>query len=192
MRGSKERDDDLEWYYCERAGDLGLRGVQIEPSVRGEAKCGPTERQIVDAARARVIEAALHSLSLTDQRVLKQAHERLTPARQIELSGLGPLAVVIEDQMGREALAAARKTARSRKANNAAARAAAIEALSESRIRAFRSVAGALARFRSERAERRLASALARHRRIEARAIEWMGRIWDAANLRVFGSAGSR
>lgn len=92
--GSRVLDGDLVWYWDERRGDLGVRGVALEPTVRGDRELGPTEAQLAASARARRLEAALWALDAADQLLLRQAHAPVAPAVRCALSWAGDLAGV--------------------------------------------------------------------------------------------------
>jgi len=150
-KGSRILDSELQWYWCERDGDLGRRGVSLEPQIRGDREPGPSASQLAASAQARRIEAALFALSLRDQHILHVAHTPLLPALRASLADLGELAGVVVDTVPAATLASALQDARRRARVDAPARDAARGLLARWRAAAGALVAAAVDAYRAER-----------------------------------------
>lgn len=74
-------DAELAWYVNERDGEMGVRGVPIEPGVGAdpEQHDGISDHQVRAATRSRKIEAALHRLHERDRLLLQACHFRISP-----------------------------------------------------------------------------------------------------------------
>lgn len=193
--GSKVLDGELRWYWCDRDGDLGRHSVSLEPSIRGDRDPGPSDAQMAAAAQARRVEAALHTLSIRDQRALRVAHTPLLPGLRAALADLGDLAGVVVDTVAPGTLAAALRDAhqRGRAAHVAreAARALLTRWQADAAVRVGQAVAAyraerrglALAERRAERAREqsrsreRAVRAMERSVRVQERAVRLLGRV---------------
>lgn len=143
-KGSRILDSELQWYWCERDGDLGRRGVSLEPQIRGDREPGPSASQLAASAQARRIEAALFALSLRDQHILHVAHTPLLPALRASLADLGELAGVVVDTVPAATLASALQDARRRARVDAPARDAPARDAARGLLARWRAAAGAL------------------------------------------------
>lgn len=66
------RDQALAWFFDGADGDLGLRGMSLEPTTRseGDAPEGPTQRQIDSATRSGSPHLMSDNLSKNGERIV--------------------------------------------------------------------------------------------------------------------------
>ncbi len=190
QRGSRHLDGELTWYFTDRDGDLGRRGMSLEPQVRGARDSEPSDRQMFASALAGRIEAALHTLPHATQRVLRDAHTPLLPGVRAELAPLGDMAGVIVRDPATDPvkLASALRTARSRAKGDREARESAAAEIARLRVAAGSAVAEALRVYREAwGADRRRDRQVVDARR-EARTRARFEDRHSDAEIRVFGS----
>lgn len=74
-------DSELAWFVNERDGDMGVRGVPIEPGIGADPTehDGISDNQVRAATRSRHIEAALAVLSPNTRLLLQAVHARISP-----------------------------------------------------------------------------------------------------------------
>lgn len=75
------RDAELDWYVNHREGDMGVRGLPLEPGVGADPTThdGISGHQVKAATRARVVDVALLGLAPLERLLLLAAHVRLSP-----------------------------------------------------------------------------------------------------------------
>lgn len=74
-------DSELDWYANEYEGEMGLRGVPIEPSQSGYDESNADDHRVRAATRGRKVEAALTGLRTGWRLLLLAAHTRISPRR---------------------------------------------------------------------------------------------------------------
>ena len=74
-------DSELAWFTNEREGDMGVRGVPIEPGIGADPTehDGISDHQVRAATRSRHIEHALQVLNHDTRLLLLAVHTKLSP-----------------------------------------------------------------------------------------------------------------
>ena len=97
-----QAEDHLRWYFGDAAGELGLRGMNLEPSPGGSDGVAAAERQTAAYSRYVDVRSALLRVDGDDRRVLALAYlERTWPeglADWYEKAGVGGWLVARTEQ----------------------------------------------------------------------------------------------
>lgn len=169
-RGSKILEAELTWLFCESAGELGLRGMPLEPAIGGDND-GPTDRAVEAASKHRRVTSALHALPHEHQRALRLAHTPMPPALHPRIAKLGELAGVMlgADEAAPAWIFMALGIVVQRGKHHQERTTVAETFLAEVKVTAHRSVATAVTMYREERRAQAATERTLRQRRHEER-----------------------